>query len=280
MSSIAANAATAPPRGEGAADDLRLRLLSVLVLAPIALAALLWNATAFAILMGAAGLIMSWEWDRLRTGRFGTAGLIGAAAVAIGGVFALLGYLSVGGFVALSGAVIAYYAIRISREREAELAALGVLIVSGTAISLIWLRSSADGLALAGWLVGTVWATDIGAYAVGKTLGGPKLAPRLSPGKTWAGLAGGVALAAGWGAAFGLIWTGGAGRSAVLAAATAVLAQIGDLVISAVKRHYGAKDSSNIIPGHGGVLDRLAGLIVTAPAMALMVTIGGFAPWR
>jgi phosphatidate cytidylyltransferase len=174
-----------------------------------------------------------------------------------------------------------YFAVRLTDRRDAELAALGALVAVATVSSLIWLRSIPDaGLALAGWLLGTVWATDTGAYVAGKLIGGPKLAPRVSPGKTWAGLAGGVVLAAGWGAAFALVWTGDAARSAVAAGCGAVLAQAGDLVISAVKRNYGAKDSSDMIPGHGGVLDRVAGLVTTGPLLAAMVALGSFEPWR
>lgn len=280
MNSTAASGVTAPQPGEGAADDLRLRILSALVLAPVTVAALVWSAGAFAVLIGAAGLIMSWEWDRLRTRRFGHVGWIGGITVIAAGGFALAGFLSVAALVVLGAASAVYYVTRSTSRHDPALAGLGILVAGIVPSALIWLRSAPDGLALAGWLMGTVWATDIGAYAAGKTLGGPKLAPRLSPGKTWAGLAGGMLLAAAWGVAFALVWTGGVGRSAAAAALGAVLAQTGDLVISAVKRHYGAKDSSRIIPGHGGVLDRVAGLVVTAPVMALLVALGSFAPWR
>jgi len=281
VSFIAANAGTAPPRGEGVAEDLKLRLLSALVLAPIAIAALVWSATGFGVLMGVTGMIMAWEWDRLRTGRFGVTGWIAAIAVVAAAGFSLAGMIVTAAVLALGAAAFGYCAVRLTDRRDAKLAALGILVAVTTASSLIWLRSIPDaGLPLAGWLIGTVWATDIGAYAAGKSIGGPRLAPRVSPGKTWAGLAGGVVLAAVWGAAFAVIWKGGIGHSAALAGVGAVLAQMGDLVISAVKRHYGAKDSSHIIPGHGGVLDRIAGLVITGPLMASMVAIGSFAPWR
>jgi phosphatidate cytidylyltransferase len=280
VSSIAANAATAPPPGEGAADNLRLRILSALVLAPVTIAALVWSASAFAVLIGLAGLVMSWEWDRLRSRTFGPAGWLGALTVVIAGGFALGGFLTVAVLVIFGAAVAGYYVIRFTDRRDAELAALGIVVAAAVPSALIWLRSLPEGLVLAGWLIGVVWATDIGAYVAGKALRGPRLAPRLSAGKTWAGLAGGIVLAAAWGGALGAIWTGGAGRSAAAAAFGAVLAQTGDLVISAVKRHYDAKDSSQIIPGHGGVLDRVAGFVITAPVMASMVAMGSFAPWR
>ena len=241
MSFIAANADTAPPRVEGAADNLKLRLLSVLVLAPIEIVALVWSATSFAVLMAATGMTMAWEWDRLRTGRFGVVGWIAAIAVVAAAGFSLAGTILIATALALVAAAIGYCTVRLTDRRDAELAALGILVAVMTASALIWLRSIPEsGLPLAGWLIGTVWATDTGAYAAGKAIGGPRLAPRVSPGKTWAGLAGGIVLAAVWGAAFAAIWKGGIGYSAALAGVGAVLAQMGDLVISAVKRHYGA----------------------------------------
>ena len=121
-----------------------------------------------------------------------------------------------------------------------------------------------------------VWATDIGAYAIGRMLGGPLLAPRWSPGKTWAGLIGGAVCAAlaGWGTA-GIL-----GISAVLplvlaSAGLAIVEQFGDLAESVAKRRFGVKDASSLIPGHGGLLDRLDGLLAVIPAVALLTLIGG-----
>ena len=116
-----------------------------------------------------------------------------------------------------------------------------------------------------------VWATDIGGYIVGKSLKGPKLAPKISPNKTWSGLLGGMALASfcSWGYLylFGINdW-----RLAIAGAIVAVIEQIGDLVESAIKRHLKIKDSSTLIPGHGGVFDRIDGLIFTAPFVFLLL---------
>jgi phosphatidate cytidylyltransferase len=117
---------------------------------------------------------------------------------------------------------------------------------------------------------------------VGRTLGGPRLAPRISPGKTWAGLIGGTACAA----AVALVaarLTGASGALLVAAsAALAVVAQIGDLAESMAKRHFGVKDSSGLIPGHGGLLDRLDGLIAAAMAAAVLTVAVGETPlaWR
>jgi phosphatidate cytidylyltransferase len=132
------------------------------------------------------------------------------------------------------------------------------------------------------WIFLLVWATDIGAYFAGRGIGGPRMAPRISPGKTWAGLAGGMVCAALAGAGFGLL--SGASRLGALAAMSAVLAgvsQAGDLAESAVKRRFGVKDSGKIIPGHGGVLDRLDGLLfATTGVGALALFGGGELAWR
>jgi phosphatidate cytidylyltransferase len=123
------------------------------------------------------------------------------------------------------------------------------------------------------WLLLVIWATDIGAYFAGRSIGGPKLAPRISPKKTWAGLFGGMVAAA---AVAGLagIWLDDFKPSLwnlLLAMVLAVVSQIGDLLESHLKRRYDAKDSSNLIPGHGGVLDRTDGLMAASLMLALVV---------
>ena len=114
---------------------------------------------------------------------------------------------------------------------------------------------------------------DIGGYVFGCSLKGPKLAPKISPNKTWAGLLGGIFLAVV--ISYGICWYFDAGAVVnayiTMAAALAVIAQIGDLIESAIKRHLGLKDSSNIIPGHGGIFDRVDGLIFAAPFALLIL---------
>jgi phosphatidate cytidylyltransferase len=139
------------------------------------------------------------------------------------------------------------------------------LIICG--LCLIWLRQSDDtGLIVVCWLFALVWGTDSGAYLAGSTIGGPKLAPRISPKKTWAGLIGGIVTAAGIGYLayryFGA--SDSAVRIVMISIALAVVSQIGDLIESHAKRHFGVKDSGSIIPGHGGVLDRIDGLAAAA----------------
>jgi phosphatidate cytidylyltransferase len=144
-------------------------------------------------------------------------------------------------------------------------------------VLLLWLAAAEEaGRHTLLWIFAVVWATDIGAYAIGRQLGGPRLAPRWSPRKTWAGLIGGAGCAAlaGWATARLL------GASSVLplvlvSAGLAIVGQFGDLAESVAKRRFGVKDSSGLIPGHGGLLDRLDGLLAVIPAVALLTLIGG-----
>ncbi|MBA2919337.1 phosphatidate cytidylyltransferase [Sphingomonas sp. MAH-20] len=148
----------------------------------------------------------------------------------------------------------------------------GIAYVALPALALLFLRGRADGLLLALWTLATVWVTDIGAYFAGRSIGGPKLAPTVSPNKTWAGLIGGVASAL----ILGLLLWQFAGLPPQLAFASpvlAVIAQIGDLYESWLKRQAGVKDSGTILPGHGGVLDRLDGLVPVAPAAAALILL-------
>jgi phosphatidate cytidylyltransferase len=152
-------------------------------------------------------------------------------------------------------------------------------------VALVWLRGDVGGARLILWLMATVWATDIGAFFAGRLIGGPKLAPRISPKKTWAGLIGAMASAGlvGIVADFSVPGAPGAAVLAAAGAVMAVVAQAGDLGESWVKRHFGAKDSSALIPGHGGLLDRVDGLLAAALALAAWQWFssgGGVLSWR
>jgi phosphatidate cytidylyltransferase len=138
--------------------------------------------------------------------------------------------------------------------------------------ALLWLRhDAADGRALAFWLIAVVWATDIGAYFAGRLIGGPKLAPAISPNKTWAGLLGGAVAAALVGAVTTTLTAADSLPAMVtVSVMLGVCAQLGDLAESSLKRRFGAKDTSALIPGHGGVLDRVDGLMTAALLLALI----------
>jgi phosphatidate cytidylyltransferase len=146
---------------------------------------------------------------------------------------------------------------------------LGGLYIGLPGFALLWLRDRPDGLEVFIWLLLVVWSVDIFAYVAGRSIGGPKLWPAVSPKKTWAGLIGGVLAAALVGGALAFADEGRDPVAlGVLAAILAVVAQAGDLLESAVKRRFGVKDASGIIPGHGGLLDRVDGLLAASLALA------------
>ncbi len=257
---------------------LRQRIVSALILAPIAIIAVWVGSWAFAALAALAGALLSWEWTHLCSGRFGLSGaLLAAMAVLV----ALLGStIPLGSLAVIALASVAVPLVERTRGRTMVWMIAGVVYIGLPSLALVWLRGQGRETLL--WLLFVVWATDVGAYAAGRAIGGPKLLPRVSPKKTWAGLAGGILSAALVGAVTGCEidvspW-GLAGASGGLA----IVAQAGDLAESWVKRHFGVKDSSAMIPGHGGVLDRLDGLLATAPVVALIcLTFGGGLPlWR
>ncbi len=153
------------------------------------------------------------------------------------------------------------------------------LLVSGMAYiaiayaALLILRAGPAGRGNVLFVMVVVWAGDIGAYLAGRLFGGPRLAPRISPGKTWSGAAGGTMCAVTVGIAFGH-----GAPAAGLAIGLSVVAQAGDLLESWVKRRVGAKDSGHIIPGHGGLLDRLDGVLAAAPAACAWSLLSGPGP--
>jgi phosphatidate cytidylyltransferase len=129
-----------------------------------------------------------------------------------------------------------------------------------------------------------IWATDIGAYLVGRTLGGPKLAPAISPNKTWSGAVGGLVsgIAAGFVVASAMDLSYGAATLVAMGAVISVMSQIGDLIESWWKRYFGVKDSGSIIPGHGGILDRIDGVLLASPVAVAShwMAHGGGLPWK
>jgi phosphatidate cytidylyltransferase len=163
--------------------------------------------------------------------------------------------------------------------------AMGFPYLGLAALALPWLRADpAVGLANTLFVLCVVWASDIGAYVIGRLLGGPKLAPAISPGKTWSGAIGGLASAAlaGVAVAAGFSPEISVLHVVALGVGLGIISQAGDLLESALKRHFGVKDSGRIIPGHGGLLDRLDALLAVAPVAALLaLTVGrGVVLWR
>lgn len=189
-----------------------------------------------------------------------------AAAMQGGYVFAVL--------VAAVSTALFYEWTRIARGWGFGWQVAGFLYMLLGALALLWIRDrSADGFDLVLWVFLVTWATDIGAYAAGRAIGGPKLAPSVSPNKTWAGFYGGVAAAS----LIAGAWAVAAGLNLVvllLAPLFAVAAQGGDLFESWMKRRAGVKDSGTLLPGHGGIFDRLDGLLPVAILTAAAVLAG------
>jgi phosphatidate cytidylyltransferase len=252
--------------------DFVVRALSGLAMGAAVALFTLSGPTPFALMVVAISLVVSWEWGRLVHGA--NAGILvavqlGSAAAA--GLLATFLYPGLGLLALLIGSILA---MLLSLGRNSFLAALGVLYAGFPAIALIWLRSDPDepwlGLLAVVFLIVIVATADTAAFLSGRLLRGPLLWPQVSPRKTWSGLIGAVAASAAVGALFWLLVPGGSAlRLAATGAALALVAQAGDLAESALKRRFGAKDAGSLLPGHGGVMDRVDGLIAVASAVAL-----------
>jgi phosphatidate cytidylyltransferase len=262
-------AAVSDQQQQAKRSGLKTRVLSAAVMLPVAVAAVWFGGWAFAALVVVAAVAMLWEWLRL-PGRYahdkmfaGGFGLLASLYFAMDGRFdwALT--------IVFSGALV----LGVRSSRHFLWHAAGFLYIGLPCLALLWLRNQPEhGLQVVFWLMVIVWATDIGAYFAGRTIGGPKLIPSISPNKTWAGLIGGMICAA---IASAIMVSMEPGLPvlalAILGAVLAVVAQAGDFTESAVKRHFKVKDASNLIPGHGGVLDRVDGLLFAAPTAALIL---------
>ena len=275
MNFIAANDDTVP-RVDAAVSgtSLNSRVISALILAPLVAGAIYIGSPVYDLLVLAAIVVMAWEWRRLCAAQhFDTAGII--MTIAVVGATGLTWFQQVGLAVLLvaAGALIVFFMIAGSEGKSSIWTIAGLLAVGLTGISLILIRRIGDDWSVTMWLLVAVWATDINAFFVGRTVGGPKLAPQISPGKTWSGLIGGIVGAVGWSVIWAL-WTGveQVGTVALLGAAIAIFAQLGDLGVSRVKRRYGVKDTGTLIPGHGGLLDRVDGIMGAVP-VAILCTV-------
>jgi phosphatidate cytidylyltransferase len=253
--------------------ELPLRIASALVLAFVAIGATILSPWTFLALVILASAAIAWEWGRLvRDTGFDPAALAQMISVAAAAILVALGRMDLAllVFVIAVGIVAA-----LGRPKSrAVWSAIGVVYVALPVASLLWLRWDAGlGATAILFVLGVAWTTDTVSYAAGRLLGGPKLAPGVSPKKTWSGFIIGTLAPALIGYAFAAAigdtspWALGA-----VAVLLALACQLGDLFESAVKRQFGTKDMSQLIPGHGGLLDRLDGFLfaaVVAAAIAL-----------
>jgi phosphatidate cytidylyltransferase len=273
MSDAAAAAAAQAKRW----GDLRKRALSAAVLGPAAIACIWLGAEAFAGMLAVGVALLAWEWVHMCGRRVRVLpGMAVPLAVFAAGALAVADHVRWALFALLVGFGIAWFFARSMAETLTQPAlrlAIGVLYIGLAGVALIELRHDTDaGRGNVLFLFLVVWASDIGAYMAGRMLGGPKLWPAVSPNKTWSGAMGGlvaanlVALACAWS------FTPDARAIAVVAVASllGVASQAGDLLESAIKRHFHVKDSSHLIPGHGGLLDRMDGVLAAAPVAALL----------
>jgi phosphatidate cytidylyltransferase len=257
--------------------DLRVRVISGLALAALAIVEVLLGGWWFAVFWIAGFAWVALEWQGIVAGpRRAERTAIAVAATILAGLLQQWGFGWLG-LVVLAGGAAAIWAI----AAEARItAAVGALYAGLPLLAVLWLRASPDwGVAAIVFLFAAVWASDICAFFVGRAVGGPKLWPAVSPKKTWSGFLGGalggaiaaslVALA--FGAPFGLRLVG-------LALCLAVVSAAGDLFESGLKRRFGVKDSGSVIPGHGGLMDRLDGFIFAAIAAGLMALVRGGEP--
>lgn len=250
-------------------NNLGMRTAAAVVLAPLAVVATLW-APSFLLLTSIAVALLAIEWGQMSAPRAPIRVATAVATSALTGVFAAyLGYPTWAWGLAGAGAVAAVVVARNVAERR-RFAALGVIYIAAPCIAVTWLRATHEGFRWTVLLFAVTWSADICAFAVGSVLKGPKLWPRFSPNKTWAGLFGGLAGAVG--AAMAVVALTKMSPSLAAAAGMGLVGGVatmaGDLWESMLKRRFGVKDSGDLIPGHGGLLDRVDGLMFAALAIA------------
>jgi phosphatidate cytidylyltransferase len=272
----AAPAAASAPESrirESDSRNLLMRIAAAAVLIPLAVAIAYAGGWLWAGLVTLAAIGLFVEWLAI----VGLAGAIrvtvpGVAALAVAGFCFAIGRLDA----ALIALAVGFVAVAAIAPERRGWAAAGFLYAAAADIASVLVRlDPVKGFAALMFVLLIVWVTDSGGYFAGRGIGGPKLWPRVSPKKTWAGAVGGfaasLAVACGF-AAFGL---GRIGPLLMLSGALTVVSQLGDLFESAVKRRFGVKDSSHIIPGHGGLMDRLDGFIAAVVVAALFGFLRG-----
>ena len=257
-----------PPASTG---ELGKRVASGIVMAALAVGAVIWGGWPFALFWAAAAVGIFWEWSAIVAGGAVAARMAGIAALIAAALAAGAGQIYAASMALAAGVVAVAAACAPDRRGwgAAGVAYAGIVLIA----PMLLRRDPEFGLLAILFLFAVVWSTDILGYFVGRAVGGPRLAPPISPKKTWSGACGGAlgALAA------GLTVVYIAGNTALLpvagvALALSIASQAGDLFESAVKRRFGVKDAGHMIPGHGGLMDRLDGFIA-ASGMAALVGI-------
>lgn len=257
----------------GEPPNLQLRVLSSIVMIAVAVLALWAGVVPFGLLVLAVAVILSWEWGQVVRGVAADSGfLIHAGAVTAAVFIALIGAPLLALAALVAGAIVL---VGGSQGDHPLLSAAGVGYAGGAALSLIWFRGDAAlGTAAVLFLFMVVWVNDTMAFVVGRRIGKAKLWPSISPNKTWAGFIGGIVSSGLAALLFSHAIPGASAvRLAILGVVLAAVAVAGDLAESALKRRFGVKDTSAIIPGHGGVMDRMDGIVAVAGAAAVLALV-------
>jgi len=261
---------------------------------PLALAAIWAGGGWFAALLLVAAGLMAKEWIDICFSRGGGSGpwtarpdpaaVVFLGAVILAAIAATLDRYAAAFFIAVAGLVAVGALAGTRLKGDGIVLALGVPYIVAPVAAAAWIADAPDhGVRALFWVLATVWATDIGAFFAGRLIGGPRLAPSVSPAKTWSGLFGGLIAAASVAAGAGIAGLIPLSAGIVgLGVGVSLVAQFGDLIESKFKRHFEVKDSGTLIPGHGGVLDRLDSLLTALPFFAAVeLSIGnGASLWR
>jgi phosphatidate cytidylyltransferase len=275
-------AGSAPDRPRPASSELKKRVFSALALAALAIVSVVFGGLVFAAVWGVAALAVLYEWNHV----IGLEGMIFRRALVIGSIGVILSIGAalwftpsfVPALVPLVIAALILGILPVSSGPGSFWVLFGPLYAASVVIGPLLLRGrGVEGIVIMFWLFLVVWISDIAAFFVGRRLGGPKLWPKVSPKKTWSGFIGGllggtlVPIAAVYSARyfFSIAWLDGLPLFA-MTATTALVSECGDLFESAMKRRFGVKDSGSLIPGHGGMMDRLDSYTAAALFVALM----------
>lgn len=248
------------PRKAFNLSDLAPRAASGVIMAALAIGTAWKGDRFFTLFWLVAATVIFWEWTKIVNPAERTKFYVGAVALAAIAATTVNGQIATSLLILAAG--VAIVGLLPSEKRFWHMS--GLVYAAGLLISTIMLRFSFPfGAPVIFWLFAVVWGTDIMAYFGGRLIGGPKLWPRVSPSKTWSGFLVGITS----GALLGLLIAPSDSHLLplfVLGLATGAVAQGGDLLESSIKRHYGVKDASNLIPGHGGFMDRLDGFLTAA----------------
>ena len=255
---------------ESGSRNLVMRVIAALILAPLAIAIAYAGGWLWILLVTLAVIGLYVEWLTIvGLAREMPVVVSGIAALAVTGLCLAIGRIdAASGVLAIGLAAVAL----LTRERRNWTAAGFFYAAAAEMASVLVRLDSVKGFVALIFVLLIVWVTDIGGYFAGRGIGGPKLWPRVSPKKTWAGAAGGFAASLAVAFGFAAFDLGKTGALLLLGAVLSVVSQLGDLFESAVKRRFGVKDSSHVIPGHGGLLDRLDGFV----AAIIVAAIFGF----